>query len=60
MKLKLKNPEPAAISWIVTVLMLCVITIYTVIKTGSFGISGITFFVSMIAYFLSYLILKNK
>jgi len=60
MKLNREKLKHAAFSWIVTLLLLLSVTWYNLVKKGTFGIIGIIFFVSLVVYFISYLISKNK
>lgn len=60
MKWKAENLKPVAISWIITIIFLFIVTIYNVITKESFGITGIIFFASMGIYFLSYIIFKKR
>jgi positive regulator of sigma E activity len=60
MKLEIKNSKPLLFSWIVTVVLLFVATIYSVIVDNTFGNEGIIFFTSLVAYFAAYIIFKGK
>jgi len=57
---KLKKLTSAEISWIVTLILLFIATVYNTVTTGGFGIVGIIFFASLIVYFGSYIANKKK
>lgn len=60
MKWKNKNLTPSGISWLVTIILLLIATWYNVITEGSLGILGIIFSISLVVYFISYLVLREK
>jgi len=60
MEWKIENLKPAAVSWVITLVLLLIATGYNVMTDGSLGITGIIFSASLVAYFAAYLIFRKK
>jgi hypothetical protein len=60
MEWKIENLKPVAVSWVITLVLLLIATTYGVITKGDFGIPGIIFSSSLVAYFTAYLIFRKK
>ena len=60
MKWKVENQKIAAITWAITIILLFIATIYNYIAKQELGIVGIIFFASLVVYFITCIILKNK
>jgi hypothetical protein len=58
--MKINELEPAGVSWVVTIVLLLIGTLYNVVANGELGIVGIVFSGSMAAYFVAYLVLKTS
>lgn len=58
--MKLNELEPAGVSWVVTIVLLLIGTLYNVVVNGELRIVRIVFSGSMAAYFVAYLVLKTS
>ncbi|MEN6378690.1 MAG: hypothetical protein ABFD15_03810 [Methanofastidiosum sp.] len=60
MKWKIENLKTATITWAITIILLFIATIYNYIAKQELGIVGIVFFASLVVYFATYIIFRNK
>jgi len=60
MKWKIENLKIAAITWAITIILLFIATVYTYVAKPELGIVGIIFFTSLVIYFITYIIFRNR
>jgi hypothetical protein len=58
-EMKIKELEPAGVSWLVTTVLLLIGTGYNVFAKGELGLVGVAFSSSMATYFIAYVILRR-
>ncbi|MFA6376950.1 MAG: hypothetical protein WCX69_06145 [Candidatus Paceibacterota bacterium] len=60
MNWKIENLKTVAISWVITIVLLLLVTVYNYATEHELGLVGIMFFASLVVYSTVYLIFQKR